>query len=362
MRKKKKKEKRKEKSKSFMLNWRKKITKTQRYFFKVALFCLAAFLIVFGFIKKNEKVIMPAVNEIKPTEEIVMASTTTNIISGLDVPANGFANKFAAIMIDNAPEARPQAGLNDALMVWEAPVEGGRTRFMAVFNLSTSTLRVGPVRSARPFFLDWAKEVNAVYFHVGGSPEALARIKAEKIFNVNEFYRGAYFWRDSVRLAPHNVFISLKNVVVARDTEKNKFKGKEIESWFFKKDVENPAGENGREKEINFGETLVKWVYNRTENNYKRWIDLVSHKDDRGKQIAAKNVILQYVKTQTLDDVGRLKIENIGRGKALILKDGKEIIGGWEKKESASRTRFFGPDTKEIIFNQGVTWIEVVPN
>ena len=102
-------------------------------------------------------------------------------------------------MIDNFPEAKPAANLSLASLVWEAPVEAGLTRLLAAYPLSAELARIGPVRSARPYFLDWAKELNALYLHCGGSDQALADIKNRDVFDLNEFYRGWYFWRDRAR-------------------------------------------------------------------------------------------------------------------------------------------------------------------
>jgi hypothetical protein len=117
--------------------------------------------------------------------------------------------RVISIMIDNHPGARPQSGLSQAQVVYEVPVEGEFTRYFAIFNASTTVDKVGPVRSARPYFLDWLQEYgDALYIHSGGSPEALQILRNSTLFDANEFFRGAYFWRGTDHLAPHNLYTS----------------------------------------------------------------------------------------------------------------------------------------------------------
>src|SRR5690606_23920743 len=117
--------------------------------------------------------------------------------------------RTVGIMIENHYDARPLSGLADASVVYEAPVEGNYTRFLAVFPEDAEVQKIGPVRSARTYYLDWVSEYpDMLYMHVGGSPDALEKIKTHGIFDFNEFYRGWYYWRDSGRYAPHNVYTS----------------------------------------------------------------------------------------------------------------------------------------------------------
>ncbi|MDO9510072.1 MAG: DUF3048 domain-containing protein, partial [Candidatus Magasanikbacteria bacterium] len=118
--------------------------------------------------------------------------------------------KAIAVMIDNHPDAFPLNGVNEAKIVYEAPVEGGMTRFMAIYSSVQKIDKVGPVRSARPDYFDWAKEYGIpLYLHCGGSSEALKILKTERgMVDVNEFYSSQYFWRDNSRFAPHNLYVS----------------------------------------------------------------------------------------------------------------------------------------------------------
>ena len=134
-------------------------------------------------------------------------------LDGILVPVNEVNAFPVAVVIDNDVLARPQAGLARASLVYEAPVEGGMTRYLAIFPADIDLEVIGPVRSARPYFVVWAEELRALFVHCGGSPEALARLKADTVYDLNEFYNNAYFWREESdnRSAPHNVLISGTN-------------------------------------------------------------------------------------------------------------------------------------------------------
>ncbi len=297
------------------------------------------------------------------------ASTSTlaqRPIDGLLAPASEAASSLFAVMIDNFPESRPPAGLARASLVWEAPVEAGLTRLLAVYPLNADLERVGPIRSARPYFLDWAEELNALYLHVGGSDDALKQIKAKDIFDLNEFYRGWYFWRDRSRARPHNVYTSSELVREAFDKEgaRQNFTPANLAGWIYRPANSEAKifGRFGKGLLIDFGPMKVEWKYSWEKQVYEKYEDGILQKDESGAVISAKNVALQIAVIEILDEVGRRKIKTIGSGKAVVLTFGLAIEGVWQKKDAGSRTRFFGPDTKEVVFDPGATWIEVIGN
>ncbi|MCX6778733.1 MAG: DUF3048 domain-containing protein [Candidatus Magasanikbacteria bacterium] len=341
-------------------------SKTQRYLFLVALFAIVLGLIFFGIFQYNltQQGKGGVQSEDKKNEALGETATSTlSFLNGLPVPITS-ATSCAAVMIDNNPEVEQNFGLNSAALVYEAPVEGGITRFMAVYQLTTSTVStIGPVRSARPYFLDWLQELNCLYAHVGGSNEALDKIKSTNIFDLNQFYNGGYFWRDTKYVAPHNTFTDIENLTAAWEKKNKNFPGQEVKSWLFSKQDETSS------KKLNqsavyidrVGGWQVGWIFNPKNKMWERWLNKSAVFDEKNKIIQAKNVVIQYVKTEVLDEVGRLAVKTIGSGRADILKDDKIINGRWEKKSATARTKFFGPDTKEIEFNPGVIWIEVEP-
>jgi len=275
-----------------------------------------------------------------------------------------------AVMIENMVSSRPPSYLSQANVVYEALVEGGITRFMALFSGQMVTIpEMGPVRSARPYYLDWALEYGALYVHVGGSPQAFADIRTYEVFDLNQFFNAQYFWRSDDRQAPHNLYTSGEKMAFAlRDLEA----GAEgsFTPWKFKKDealVQRPTVEKNITIDFSSVNYKVEYKYDRTENDYVRYQaeqihrdKSVSEEDEEGTEIRAKNIIVQKVKTSLIDE-GRLAMEVVGEGEALVFLDGTVITGTWKKDAKDSRTIFYASDGEEIEFNAGTTWIEVVP-
>ncbi|OGF27520.1 hypothetical protein A2303_01500 [Candidatus Falkowbacteria bacterium RIFOXYB2_FULL_47_14] len=274
----------------------------------------------------------------------------------------GEENRFpAAVMIDNNIYARPHSGLSRANVVYEAEVEGSATRYMAVFAGNEEIDEIGPVRSARAYFVDWVLELSALYVHVGGSPEALVNIKRDKVRDFNEFYNGNFFWRDWNRRAPHNVYTSsskLAEYTTARSWAEGGFS-----SWQFKDEAgEADRGPDGGDIDIKFliPSYRVRWKYDRTDNSYIRYLGGAAHIDKSGDGIKAKNIVIQYVKARVIDNELRLSMDDIGEGEAVLCFDGFCRKSTWQKKEASERTRFYDENGNEAVFNAGTTWVEVV--
>lgn len=269
-----------------------------------------------------------------------------------------------AIMIENHWDARPASGLSRANLVYEAITEGGITRFLAVYaNYNEEIKKIGPVRSARPYYVDWVSELDALYMHCGGSNEALANIKNYGIEDLNEFYYGGYYWRSS-RPRPHNIYTSSELISKALKLKSlNKQKG-DYESWKFKEDNKKEDRPESANIVIDYGkpEFFVQWVYDKENNEYIRQMAGEEHQDEDSSQIRAKNIIVQYTKMWVIDDYGRKKIETVGEGNAIVFSDGQAIEGIWQKEKRTSRTKFYNEFDEEIEFNRGITWIQVVPN
>lgn len=265
-----------------------------------------------------------------------------------------------AVMIDNDPNARPQAGLAHAQVVYEALAEGAITRFMAIFSAATSTpAAIGPVRSARPYFVDWAQGYHALYAHVGGSPEALAELAGVSMFDINEFYQGKYFWRADDRTAPHNVLGSVENFYTYLDNLNARFSA--YRSWQYKDDA--PADQRGNQDiEINYNNPLfaVFWQYDREQNQYRRFMAGSPHNDADGTPVIAKNIVILQVPSQIIDAELRRHMQNVGEGKAWYCLDGICQTGTWKKTSATEREVIYDDKNEEVKFNAGTAWIEVV--
>lgn len=300
--------------------------------------------------------------ETKVTEIATTTATTTcpncvrRRIDGVMVAPEFEKTQPYAIMIDNFSSARPQFGLSSASLVYEAPAEGGITRYLAVFSKDMAPSEIGPVRSARSYFLNWAKELGAIYVHVGGSPEALEMAKNLGTNDLNEFYKGAFFWRSNDRSAPHNVLTSGEKLTSYQQLKSETVL--EFSPWQFK-DAATSTTNITSTISLKYSPGYdVSWQYH--DNSYYRSVDNVAHFDTSGAPITAKNIIVHLTSFKVTDDKLRLDMSTALSGKALLCQDGVCQLGDWKKNSTSTRAKYYYKSGAEFIFNAGTTWIEVI--
>ncbi len=270
-----------------------------------------------------------------------------------------------AVMVENHTDARPQTGLSKADVVYEALAEGGITRFMAIYLQEES--EIGPVRSARPYYLDWAAEYDAAYVHFGGSPDALNKINQYGVKDLNGIYIGApTFERTNKRPAPHNVYTTTQKL---RDQAEKKGykKGADIVSWKFLD--KEPARIERPEKfslQLGFLGTFgynVEWRYNPDTNSYFRFTGGAAHPDAvTNAQLEVKTVVVETV-SNSADPSGhsRLFMATVGSGALKVFVNGTVIDGSWKKDSLTARTQFLDATGAEIKLNRGKIWVDIVP-
>ncbi len=267
-----------------------------------------------------------------------------------------------AVMLDNEYNARPQSGLLDAEIVYEFPVEGNITRYMAVYH-HNHTDKIGPVRSARPYFIDKAMELNAVYVHCGGSPQALQDLVALKVNALNDLKGSPCFWRAKDRKMPHNLYTSTKLMREVMDS--SKFNNKTAPEYFkFSEELLNLDGKNTRMISFNYSKNYtVGYEYNEKDKLYYRTINGIRLKDkESGKDIATTNIIVEKTTAKVLDKVGRLEVNNLGKDRGYYLTGGKLMEIEWSKSSRSAKTTYKDLKGNDIIMNKGNTWIQVVPD
>ncbi len=290
-----------------------------------------------------------------------------------------------AVMIENHQEARPQSGLTAADVVYEAVAEGGITRFMALFYCNLSDVQIGPVRSARTYYLDWLSEYDALYAHVGGAntpgpADALGQIIKYDIKDLNQFSIGfPVFWRDYQRLGhpvatEHTMYsttaklweVGAKRGWTATDSAGIRW-DKKFTLWKFK---DEKAGSKAATITVNFWENQpdykVEWNYDPTSNTYKRKNGGSDHTDlDNKAQLSPKVVIVQFEKESNANDgyPGNVHLlyGTIGSGKALIFQDGEVVEGKWTKSSRTARSKYVDSKGKEMELDKGQIWIQTVP-
>ena len=287
-------------------------------------------------------------------------------LNGAPVKQNISRGQITTAIIENyTPIRDTQKGLEEAAIIYETPAEGGITRLLAIYT-GDPVDAIGPIRSARPYFITWASEYRAGLAHVGGSQEALNNLKTNfRLFNIDELADNNVIWRNNKYLAPHNAFTSTSGMLNWINREKY-YHPLTIKRFPFKE----PDDDSGDIKTITIDFSTdpyeVKYLYDDSTYTYERYNGGKKHHN-----IKPANIVIQFVNTEVLDDVGRLRIQTHGTGKSLVFRDGKVIEGTWEKDSSInsknqdmsqSWTKFFDKNGDEIELNRGQIWIEVVPN
>ena len=274
-----------------------------------------------------------------------------------------------AVMIDDHPDARPQSGFNDASVVWQAPAEGGIPRYMLWFQDAVPP-SVGPVRSARLYFLAWAAEWDAVYAHVGGSPQAMQLLRqqgqGQLIYNADEFrWGGVYFHRTKDRFAPHNVYTSGKELYTLSRRLGAKNQAMKP-AWRFAPDRPMVLRPEGGTITTVYPWNTITYRYDRKTNTYRRSVSGEKRQTDRGRKafVAPKNVIVMTMSFGPLNDGSkkhRLEAQFTGTGTAWIATNGTTIKGTWRKRSMTDPTRFYDASGKQVQLTVGQTFVQVMP-
>lgn len=304
-------------------------------------------------------------------------------IDGVFVPEGQENPPLAGVMVENMEEAQPISGIDKAALVFEAVTEANITRFLAYFILD-GEIEIGPVRSARPYFLDWAAEFDTLFAHVGSSPAAynlLRKSGVDGVQDLDQWYNSQYFFRKAGRPKPHHLYITKELLSKAyeavltpshspsergrNETISSPFEGevrRGLSSWQFKNDASPDL--RGDVREITIGYVTpyeVTWLYDKSLNVYKRvqWSGV--HTTADGQEIVAKNIAVAFQDMQILDEVGRKAFTTLGQGKGLVFQDGRVVVGTWKKLAVHERLRFYDSQGNEVEFNGGTTWVEIVP-
>lgn len=272
-----------------------------------------------------------------------------------------------AVMIDNHNQAWPQAGLNQAYLVYEIIVEGGETRLMALFK-GTTVDKIGPVRSSRHYFLDYAMENDAIYAHYGWSPQAQKDISTYKINNINGITESeSTFWRVKDKSSPHNAVTSTEALLKAAKSKGYKTtSSKESVLNYVTDDVKLEDGQSATSITIPHS-TLqtVKYEYDEQNQVYKRYARKKAQTDwDTGNSITTKNIIITFCDNYTLNDSenkGRQGLKNIGTFNGYYITNGKAIKIKCIKEARNLQTRYEDLEGNEINVNDGNTWINICP-
>lgn len=290
-------------------------------------------------------------------------------LNGLPMDKDAIKQRPIAVMFDNQASARPQAGLIDADLVYEAFVEGQITRYMGVFQ-STLPSDIGPVRSARPYFVQLALENDSYYAHIGGSVDAKEDIKRLKVADIEGIVtKEGIYWRKSHKKKPHNMYASSASLLEWVQVKKYRQASELVPlSFGITNDLETAAShpvvkviyKQGTKKDsVGY---FIEFVYNVETARYDRLVNGKPHIDEVTKeQLVAQSVIVQLTKTKVIDQEGRLSMAVVGKGTGYYFCAGKVVPITWEKTTEAGRTNYFDGQGKPLVLTPGKLWIQLVP-
>ena len=356
----------------------------------VVVFGVTLFLLEWQF-QGDSAGLVVSVKDFGEAEEVVVNQPLyVSVLDGL--PIEKLESQVLAVVIENFPESRPQQkGLSRASVVHEVLAEGGITRFLALFSYQNLE-KVGPVRSARPYLVNFAADFNAAFLHAGGSNwgiEEIAKYNRVLMRDVDGLYweeMGKYFRRDANYEAPHDLFAYLDEVrVLVKDQLDWE---PELPESFFTFDrtigvtepvvktvvqadsegvladevVDKLADQPEWAKSVIFDFSYpgykAEYYYNPVTERYVRYQDAEKHLDG-DQEITPANVLVRFTDYYAYDEEGRLDMTVTGEGEAWLFTKGLVFKGEWQKEEG-ERTQFLDAKGEPFKLTPGQTWIEVI--
>jgi len=311
----------------------------------------------------------PSIVTFIPRKKDPVIPKEANILNGELVDKANATRYPLAVVVENHPDARPQYGLSKASIIYEAITEGGITRYLAIFGPHSAD-RIGPIRSARTFFVDWASEYRAYFTHAGGNMDALQLIPSSPIYNEDLLGAASYAKRiphDGVA-SEHTLYSDTESLYKLAQDRKYPSSAT-LNQFTYKDDVTSTERATSTQKSITIKFSsesyTVTWTYDPETNMYLRSLAGKPHIDkSTNEQLKTKVFVVQTVAMrQTLTDINETSyiFSDTGSGPVAIYQDGIKVDGKWKKSSQKERTRFYDSADKEIVFNRGTMWIEVVP-
>jgi len=301
-----------------------------------------------------------------PAEEIPKYADPLTGLQTDEVTANC---RPVAVSIDNHHQALPQSGIGQADIYYEVLAEGNITRIIAIFH-DFNAQKIGPVRSARPYFLDFAMDYDAILVHHGGSPQAYDLIEETGVADLDAMRLPDTFWRDPERVSIPGMSVHSSYTgegLIRQAQEQFEFRPVVREGlnpgFSFYEEPTLPAEANAAAFiSIPFAADYGSAFSYRDGLYYKSMEDKPQIDAETGAQLSVTNVLIQYAPMRIIqgDSAGRREVDLIGEGSGLMMTKGGFLAVQWNKESPATPTRWYNTDGSDLYFNKGKTWICVV--
>lgn len=306
----------------------------------------------------------PSAEETSEPEEDFTGKSISPL-TGLYVPDAVAQTRPIAVMINNIYDAVPQAGIANADIVYECPVEGGITRLMGIFQDISNVEKIGSVRSCRLYYAHIALDYDAVYVHIGQSKYAVDFLESGLIDHLNAEYYDGVSYRTSDRSAPHNAYVSGNGVLHGEDicgyASAISGSGSCPLAFLPYNETRETEGAPAAYVEPGFSYNDPYFEYNETTGEYLRYQFGGPHTDEvTGTQLSCKNLIIQYVDAYYQDDEYTWDLDMTGSGSGKYMTDGRMIDITWNRSSVYDTTVFYDEDGNVLKLNPGRTWITVM--
>lgn len=309
-----------------------------------------------------------AENNLVDMQNTTQEETVKSYLTGEEISSSQGRRRPVAVMLGNNIEGAPQSGTANAGVIYEAPVEGGITRLMAIFEDYDSLQKIGSVRSCRDYYIFYANEFDAIYAHYGQAAYALQYLDNGMIDNLNGLQLGGTaFFRITERQAPHNAYTSAEYLQKGIDVKNYRQTYKDDYDGHYQFAETEFVPESGIDTNIvhldNFSDNHPWFAYNTETKEYDRFQFGEEHIDENtGEQLSCDNILLQYSSYQPYDANGYLNIDTSSGGQGKYITRGKAMDITWSKDDLWGITRYYDENGQEIQLNTGKTWVEIVLN
>lgn len=285
-----------------------------------------------------------------------------SLLTGENVGSEANLTKpVTAIMIENSSEARPQSGLKEGEVIYEAIAEGGITRLLVLYQQNKPQL-IGPVRSVRPYYLDWVRPYDATIIHVGGSAQALSEVRNGSYRDIDQFFNAGTYWRVSDRFAPHNVYTSFEKIDAA-----NVARGYATSNPkpFLRADSKPSSPSTATSINIHMSGAAYDstYAYNKATNSYDRFQGGSAYTDREAGQLNPKVLVVMSVNYSIeFQDTNREVVQTSGTGPVKIFQNGSVVEGTWQRASRDEQLGFVDVSGSPIKLANGQTWISAIPS